>query len=183
MLCRSQAKKEAEAWRTGVCRQPRAVGEGPYKGPEPCAYAWLLVCVPSVPNLASPVPGTLDLNRGGSGFGTGGCVGVEAGGWVAAAFLPGEGSLQVCPPHLQRLVTSLAWSGRGAQRAWVQLHVSPLSLTLSRLPLNSRNCWCLQRDQRARAFFTLAQPGPVTWHLSLGPSFLGGSASRLPSSG
>lgn len=167
-----------------MCRQPRTVGEGPYKGPEPCAYAWRLVCVPSVPNLASPVPGTLDLNRGGSGFGTGVCVGVEVGGWVATAFLPGEGSLQVCPPHLHRLVTSLGLHGLGGEPEGLGAASRFPSVPHPVTPASEfPELLVPPTGSEGRAFFALAQPGPVTWHLSLGPSFLGDSASRLPSSG
>ena len=45
-----------------------------------------------------------------------GCVGVEAGGGFASAFLSGEGESPGVSPHLHTLVTSLliAWFGRGA---------------------------------------------------------------------
>lgn len=48
MLCRSQAKKEAEAWSSGCADGPGQwgrEGQGPYKGPEHCASACPFACV------------------------------------------------------------------------------------------------------------------------------------------
>lgn len=80
----------------------------------------LRVCVsvcPRAPNLASEVPGTLDVNRSGNEFGTQGCVGVEVGDGLLLLSSPEKGILLVCPLDLlHMLVTSLiAWYERGAR--------------------------------------------------------------------
>lgn len=79
----------------------------------------LRVCVsvcPRAPNLASKVPGTLDVNRSGNEFGTQGCVGVGAGDGLLLLSSPKRGILLVCPLYPHMLVTSLiAWYERGAR--------------------------------------------------------------------
>lgn len=102
----------------------------------------LPVCVtvcPNTPNLASAVPGTLDVNRGRNGFGTQGGCGVGAG---VACLFPSQGwrASLFCPPSLRVATPLKELFGRGPDQegpgcSWlVPLCPTPLLLPVSEFP-------------------------------------------------
>lgn len=102
----------------------------------------LPVCVtvcPNTPNLASAVPGTLDVNRGRNGFGTQGGCGVGAG---VACLFPSQGwrASLFCPPSLHVATPLKELFGRGPDQegpgcSWlVPLCPTPLLLPVSEFP-------------------------------------------------
>lgn len=97
-------------------------GQGPFKGPEPCASACLYdrVSKHTKPGISSA--GTLDVNRGRNGFGTqGGCGGgsrVE----ICLTFLPRVESLYLVLSPIFACSHHLELFGRGPdQESRVQL--------------------------------------------------------------
>lgn len=92
-----------------------------------CLPVCVTVC-PNTPNLASPVPGTLDVNRGRNGFGTqGGCGGGSRDGLPHLSF-PGMESLLVLFPILacSHPTQGTVWERSRPGGAGVQLAGSPL---------------------------------------------------------
>ena len=128
------------------------------------------LCVPSVPNLASPMPETLDLNRVGNGFGTRMCGGGSRWG-VCLCFPLWGGGVSGCVP-----LTSTHWSphsslhglggeprGPGCSSVFPLCHFCPsLRHFLTKFPELLASPHVPDQDQRDPLFSALAQPRPVT---------------------